>query len=125
MLIKQRHITRIEDRLTRGARLLLKSQEHLNTQVSLLPVGQNLQGNTVISHPLRRLLGIVKLRLAQANTKIGVFRGMLKSQVVLEGDTGNKKELVDQWMELITKQIDAQAKTVRVSITTYEKSIIL
>ena len=104
---------------------MLKSQEHLNTQVSLLPLGQSLQGNTLISHPLRRLLGIVKLRLAQANTEIGVFKSMLKSQVVLEGDTDNKIDVYDQFMELITKQIDAQAKTVRVSITTYEKSIIL
>ena len=123
--LDEQYIAHIEDRLTRGARLLLKSQEHLNTQVSLLPLGQSLQGNTLISHPLRRLLGIVKLRLAQANTEIGVFKSMLKSQVVLEGDTDNKIDVYDQFMELITKQIDAQAKTVRVSITTYEKSIIL
>lgn len=123
--LDEAYITHIEDRLTRGAKLLLKSQEHLNTQVSLLPVSNNIQDISYLSHPLRRLLGIVKLRLAQANTEIGVFKTMLKSQVVSEGDTANTKELVEQWMELITKQIDAQAKTVRVSLTSYEKSIIL
>jgi hypothetical protein len=122
--LNESYVEYVEDRLTRGAKLLLKAQEYLNTQVSLLPTSQNIQ-SVSLSHPLKRLLGIVKLRLAQANSEIGIFKSILRSQAVVEGESEKNKQAVEQWMELITKQIDAQAKTVKVDITTYEKSIIL
>lgn len=82
-------------------------------------------GQTALSHPLKRLLGIVKLRLAQANSEIGIFRGMMKTQMSSDGDPKKNQQIIDQWLEVISKQIDAQAKTVKVSMSIYEKSIIL
>jgi len=112
-------------RLERGAKLLLKVQEHLTSQVSLLPTTPNSFDTKSVSHPLKRLLGIVKLRLAQANTFIGVFRGTMKTQFSAEGDDKKNKQVVEKFMETITKQIDAQNKNVRVNLSIYEKSIIL
>lgn len=116
-------ISYIESRLEKGAKLLLKAQDHITTQLSLLPISSNSLLAKVVSHPLKRLLGIIKLRLAQANLEIGVFRSSLKAQISVEG-TDNKKA-VDQFMELISKQIDAQNKTVKVNPSIYEKSIVL
>lgn len=118
-------VKHIESRLERGAKLLLKAQEHLTSQVALLPLTPTSVGQKAISHPLKRLLGVVKLRLAQANTEIGVFRSMMKTQISTEGDGRKNHQIVEQWMELISKQIDAQAKTVKISMSIYEKSIIL
>lgn len=118
-------LSHIESRLERGAKLLLRAQEHLTSQVSLLPTTSNTYGFKAVSHPLKRLLGIVKLRLAQANSEIGVFRSMMKTQFAAEGNSKKSSQAVEQWMEVISKQIDAQNKTVRVSLSIYEKSIIL
>jgi len=116
-------ISHIEGRLEKGAKLLLKAQEHITGQVSLLPNNPTSPASNLISHPLKRLFGIVKLRLAQANCEIGVFRSSLKTQISVEG-TDNKR-VVDQFLELITKQIDAQNKTVKVNLSIYEKSVVL
>jgi hypothetical protein len=119
------NIDHIEARLERGAKLLLKVQEHLTSQVSLIPTNPTSIDANSLSHPLKRLLGIVKLRLAQANSQIGIFRGTMKTQFTAEGVGKKNKEIVEQWMETITKQIDAQNKNVRVNLSIYEKSIIL
>lgn len=116
-------ISHIEGRLEKGAKLLLKAQEHITNQVSLLPNNPTSPTSNLISHPLKRLFGIVKLRLAQANCEIGVFRSSLKTQISVEG--ANNKRVVDQFLELITKQIDAQNKTVKVDFSIFEKSIVL
>lgn len=118
-------LNHIEARLERGAKLLLKAQEHLTSQVALLPTTPNTYGLGAVSHPLKRLLGVVKLRLAQANSQIGIFRGHMKTQFSAEGDNKKSHQTVEQWMETISKQIDAQNKTVRVDLSIYEKSIIL
>jgi hypothetical protein len=57
--------------------VLLKVQELITNQVYFIGVHQD-SYQTRLSLPLIRLLGIVKLRIAQVNTTIGLLKQSLK-----------------------------------------------
>ena len=70
------------------------------------------------------MLGITKLRIAQINTTIGSIKTNLQSS----GDSiiKDKRKLdkvVSNFMDNITKQIDAQSATYKKNMNRYEKSI--
>ena len=77
-----------------------------------------------LSLPLVRLLGIVKMRIAQVNTTIGVIKNSLKmSSDNLVDPTKKLDKVVATFMDAVTKQIDAQTSTYRQKMNRYEKSI--
>ena len=86
-----------------------------------------------ISLPLTRLLGVVKIRLAQINTDIGVIKNQIKAgapgaQGGPVGSIEEKKKLdkvVATFMDAVTKQIEAQANTYSKEMNRYEKSITM
>ena len=59
-----------------------------------------------------RLLGIVKLRLAQVNTAIGVVKNSIKLSSATSSDPEKKLDkVVATFMDAVTKQIEAQTNT--------------
>ena len=89
---------------------------------------------STLSLPLTRLLGVVKVRLAQINTDIGVIKHQIKlgaPGVAVGGPQGSledKKRLdkvVATFMDAVTKQIEAQANTYNKEMNRYEKSITM
>ena len=55
-----------------------------------------------------RLLGIVKLRLAQVNTAIGVVKNSIKLSSATSSDPEKKLDkVVATFMDAVTKQIEA------------------
>lgn len=71
-----------------------------------------------------RLLGIVKMRIAQVNTTIGVIKNSLKmSSDNLVDPTKKLDKVVATFMDAVTKQIDAQTSTYKQKMNRYEKSI--
>ena len=70
----------------------------------------------MLSLPLSRLLGVVKIRLAQINTDIGVIKNQIKQGAAggagggSSGSYDDKKKLdkvVATFMDAVTKQIEA------------------
>ena len=66
----------MELKLERSAKILLKVQEALTAQTYFLAIAPD---SRHISHPLNRLLGSVKLRLAQVNSTIGVLKNSIRA----------------------------------------------
>lgn len=64
--------------LERCAKILLKVQEQLTDQMYYIGIHQDSSLTTSISLPLSRMLGVVKIRLAQINTEIGVIKNNIK-----------------------------------------------
>lgn len=64
-------------KLERCAKILLKVQELLTDQMYYIGIHQDSSKST-ISLPLTRLLGVVKVRLAQINTDIGVIKNQIR-----------------------------------------------
>jgi tetratricopeptide (TPR) repeat protein len=120
-------------KLERCAKILLKVQELLTDQMYYIGIHQDSNQST-LSLPLTRLLGVVKVRLAQINTDIGVIKNQIK-QGASTGPTGgaqssveDKKKLdkvVATFMDAVTKQIEAQANTYNREMNRYEKSITM
>jgi hypothetical protein len=86
----------------------------------------------VISLPLTRLLGVVKVSLAHIYTDIGVLKNQIKQGAQAPGNNDdsveNKKKLakvVATFMDAVTKQIEAQANTYSKEMNRYEKSITM
>jgi len=72
-----RAIEFVKQKLERNAKILLKVQDLLTNQVYFIGLHQD-SNQGKLSLPLVRLLGIVKLRLAQINTQIGVVKNSIK-----------------------------------------------
>ncbi len=77
-----------------------------------------------ISLPLFRLLGVTKLRIAQIKTTIGSIKSNLQSggDSIIK-DKRKLDKIVSNFMDNITKQIDAQSATYKKAMNRYEKSI--
>lgn len=60
-------------KLERCAKILLQIQELLTEQMYFVGIHQD-SNRSVLSLPLIRLVGVVKVRLAQINTDIGVIK---------------------------------------------------
>jgi len=116
----------IKAKLQQCALYLLKAQEYLSNQVYYIGVHQESARQLSISLPLLRLLGVTKLRVAQVNTAIGVIKNTLKGGQG-KGSVGGKKDpkdkIRDNYLDAITKQIDAQSNTYKQKMNRYEKSI--
>ena len=70
------------------------------------------------------MLGIVKLRIAQINTSIGVIKNSLKVSTNSAVDSEKKLEkVVATFMDAVSKQIDAQTNTYKQEMNRYEKSV--
>ena len=80
-----------------------------------------------ISLPLLRLLGVTKLRIAQANTTIGVIKNTGKEDGGKGASTERKKvdKVLSSFMDELTKQIQAQTNTYKKNVNRYEKSIAI
>jgi len=98
-------------KLERCAKILLKIQELLTDQMYYIGIHQDSNQST-LSLPLTRLLGIVKIRLAQINTDIGVIKNQIKqgAPAVAHGASpgaieGKKKldKVVATFMDAVTK----------------------
>ena len=74
-------------KLERCAKILLKIQEILTDQMSYIGIHQDSNQST-LSLPLTRLLGVVKIRLAQINTDIGVIKNQIKQGVASNPNAG-------------------------------------
>jgi hypothetical protein len=120
-------------KLERCAKILLKVQELLTDQMYYIGIHQDSNQST-LSLPLTRLLGVVKIRLAQINTDIGVIKNQIKQRSGAEatsGQTGSYEEkkkldkVVATFMDAVTKQIEAQANTYNMEMNRYEKSITM
>jgi len=119
-------------KLERCAKILLKVQELLTDQMYYIGIHQDSNQSTM-SLPLTRLLGVVKVRLAQINTDIGVIKNQIKqgapgSTGGPQGSVEDKKKLdkvVATFMDAVTKQIEAQANTYNKEMNRYEKSITM
>jgi len=90
--------------LEQSAIFLLKIQDLLTSQVYFIGVHQDSATQAQLTLPLLRLLGIVKLRIAQVNTTIGI----VKSNIENSGNTviSDKRKLdkiVSTFMDNITK----------------------
>jgi hypothetical protein len=71
-----------------------------------------------------RFLGIVKLRLAQVNTAIGIVKNAIKLSSSTALDPAKKLDkVVATFMDAVTKQIEAQTNTYKQKMNRYEKSI--
>jgi len=122
-------------KLERCAKILLEVQELLTDQLYYIGVHQDSNQST-LSLPLTRLLGVVKIRLAQINTDIGVIKNQIKTGASLGaggpgGNAGALEEtkkldrVVATFMDAVTKQIEAQANTYNKEMNRYEKSITM
>jgi len=119
-------------KLERCAKILLKVQELLTDQMYYIGIHQDSNQSTM-SLPLTRLLGVVKVRLAQINTDIGVIKNQIKLGATgggpgTQGSVEEKKKLekvVATFMDAVTKQIEAQANTYNKEMNRYEKSITM
>ena len=78
----------LKAKLQQCATLLLKAQEYVTNQVFYIGVHQESIKQLEISLPLLRLLGLIKLRIAQVNTTIGV----IKTAGQNDGTVGNSTE---------------------------------
>jgi len=95
----------------------------LTNQVYFVGLHQD-SNQSRISLPLIRLLGIVKLRIAQVNTTIGVIKNTIKTGIATS--TGDKKEMDKievAFLDAINKQIEAQTNTYKHHMNRYERSI--
>lgn len=72
-----KHVDLARGKLEKNAQVLLKVQELLTNQVYFIGVHQD-SYQSKLSLPLIRLLGIVKLKIAQVNTTIGLLKQSLK-----------------------------------------------
>lgn len=122
-------------KLERCAKILLTVQEHLTDQMYYIGIHQDSNQST-LSLPLSRLLGVVKIRLAQINTDIGVIKNQIKAGAAVgsagagssAGAQEDKKKLdrvVATFMDAVTKQIEALANTYNKEMNRYEKSITM
>ena len=122
-------------KLERCAKILLEVQELLTDQMYYIGIHQDSNQST-LSLPLTRLLGVVKIRLAQINTDIGVIKNQIKTGApggaegagATAGSYEDKKKLdrvVATFMDAVTKQIEAQANTYNKEMNRYEKSITM
>ena len=120
-------------KLERCAKILLKVQELLTDQMYYIGIHQD-SNQSMLSLPLGRLLGVVKIRLAQINTDIGVIKNQIKQGAAggagggPSGSYDDKKKLdkvVATFMDAVTKQIVAQANTYSKEMNRYEKSITM
>jgi hypothetical protein len=106
----------LELRLERSTHILLKAQEQLTAQAYYIGVQSDAtsSGTGDFSLPLVRLLGIVKLRLAQANVMIGVLKEQMKGGSSFGLSTINMRagsqteKVVTSWLDTISKQIESQ-----------------
>jgi hypothetical protein len=97
-------------KLEKCAKILLKVQELLTDQMYYIGIHQDSSKST-ISLPLTRLLGVVKVRLAQINTDIGVIKNQIRQGANQgaggdQGSTEDKKKLdkvVATFMDAVTK----------------------
>jgi fructose-1,6-bisphosphatase len=84
-----------------------------------------------LSLPLTRLLGVVKIRLAQINTDIGVIKNQIKGGVASGSGNNSQEEqkkldrVVATFMDAVTKQIEAMSNTYNKEMNRYEKSITM
>jgi hypothetical protein len=74
-------------KLERCAKILLKVQELLTDQMYYIGIHQDSNQST-LSLPLSRLLGVVKIRLAQINTDIGVIKNQIKQGTATNAPAG-------------------------------------
>jgi len=81
-------------KLQQCATLLLKSQEYVTNQVFYIGVHQESIRQLNISLPVLRLLGLIKLRIAQVNTTIGVIK--LTGQADGAGGSTTDRKKVDK-----------------------------
>jgi hypothetical protein len=113
----------VKGKLEKNAAILLKIQELITSQVYYIGLHQD-SYQSKLSLPLVRLLGIVKMRIAQVNTTIGVIKNSLKmSSDNLVDPTKKLDKVVATFMDAVTKQIDAQTSTYKQKMNRYEKSI--
>lgn len=113
----------MKGKLEKNAAILLKIQELITSQVYYIGLHQD-SYQSKLSLPLVRLLGIVKMRIAQVNTTIGVIKNSLKmSSDNLVDPTKKLDKVVATFMDAVTKQIDAQTSTYKQKMNRYEKSI--
>lgn len=119
-------------KLERCAKILLKVQELLTDQMYYIGIHQDSNQST-LSLPLTRLLGVVKIRLAQINTDIGVIKNQIKQGTATNVPGGaqgaEEKQKMDKvvatFMDAVTKQIEAQANSYSKEMNRYEKSITM
>jgi hypothetical protein len=85
-------------KLEKSAKILLKIQEQLTDQMYYIGIHQDsaVQASQ-ISLPIQRMLGVVKLRLAQINTEIGVIKNTFKqsAQALKPGQTFSAADVTD------------------------------
>ncbi len=118
-----KHVDLVKGKLEKNAAILLKIQELITSQVYYIGLHQD-SYQSKLSLPLVRLLGIVKLRIAQVNTTIGVIKNSLKmSSDNLVDPTKKLDKVVATFMDAVTKQIEAQTSTYKQKMNRYEKSI--
>lgn len=102
-----KHVELVKGKLERNASILLKVQELITNQVYFIGVHQD-SYQTKLSLPLVRLLGIVKLRIAQVNTTIGMMKNSLKLSSDNLIDPSKKiDKVVSTFLDAVTKQIEA------------------
>jgi hypothetical protein len=122
-------------KLERCAKILLEVQELLTDQMYYIGIHQD-SNRTVLSLPLTRLLGVVKIRLAQINTDIGVIKNQIKTGAPGGAETAEagasareeSKQLarvVATFVDAVSKQIEAQANAYNKEMNRYEKSITM
>jgi len=70
------------------------------------------------------MLAVTKLRIAQVNTSIGVIKASLKQEgATTITDQRKRDKIVSNFLDAISKQIDAQSNTYKKNMNRYEKSI--
>ncbi len=98
-----KHVDLVKGKLEKNAAILLKIQELITSQVYYIGLHQD-SYQSKLSLPLVRLLGIVKLRIAQVNTTIGVIKNSLKmSSDNLVDPTKKLDKVVATFMDAVTK----------------------
>lgn len=98
----------IQKKLSSAATFLLLAQEYITNQVYFIGIHSDSAAVNKLSLPLLRLLGVTKIRIAQTNTIIGVVKASLKhGQSAQITDKKKLDKIVANFMEAITKQIDA------------------
>jgi len=111
----------VRGKLERTASALLKVQELLTAQAYFIGGAMD---QSRLSLPLVRMLGIVKLRIAQVNSSIGLMKNSLKQSSDSVGDPALKiDKVVSTFLDAVTKQIEAQTNTYKQQMNRYEKSI--
>jgi hypothetical protein len=118
-----KHVDLAKSKLERNASILLKVQELITAQVYYIGVHQD-SYQSKLSLPLLRLLGIVKVRIAQVNTTIGIVKNSLKLSSDNQVDPAKKiDKIVSTFLDAVSKQIEAQTNTYKSKMNRYEKSI--